>query len=64
MSVQDFAPPTRSCRSSDAFISKFPKGDAIPRAITPVNLFGQMCDIDSMTKVARKNNLVVVEDAG
>ena len=33
------------------------------RAIVPVHLFGQMADMDAVMKVARKHNLVVIEDA-
>jgi perosamine synthetase len=33
------------------------------RAILPVHLFGQPCDMDTVLDVARKHNLVVIEDA-
>jgi len=33
------------------------------RAIMPVHLFGQMCDIETTTKIARRYNLAVIEDA-
>jgi len=33
------------------------------RAIIPVHLFGQMADMDTVMKVAREHNLVVIEDA-
>jgi len=33
------------------------------RAIIPVDLFGQPCDLDEICSIAKKNNLVVIEDA-
>jgi len=33
------------------------------RAIVPVDLFGQMCRIDAINEIAKKHNLVVIEDA-
>ena len=33
------------------------------RAIIPVHLYGQMCDMDAILEVARKHNLTVIEDA-
>jgi dTDP-4-amino-4,6-dideoxygalactose transaminase len=33
------------------------------RAILPVHLFGHMCDMEALERVARQHNLVVVEDA-
>ena len=35
----------------------------ITKAIMPVHLFGQMADMDPITKVAQKYNLAVIEDA-
>jgi len=32
------------------------------KAIIPVHLFGQVCDMDSIMQIARLNNLVVIED--
>ena len=32
------------------------------KAIIPVHLYGQMCDMDSIQKIAKKNKLVVIED--
>jgi len=32
------------------------------KAIVPVHLFGQMCDMDKIMDIARKNNLKVIED--
>lgn len=32
------------------------------KAIMPVHLYGQPCDMDSIMKIAKKNNLYVVED--
>ena len=33
------------------------------KAIIPVHLFGQMCDMDPVMEIARKHNLYVIEDA-
>ncbi len=33
------------------------------RAIIPVHFTGQPCDMDAITKIAKKNNLIVIEDA-
>ncbi|HEY1576212.1 MAG TPA: DegT/DnrJ/EryC1/StrS family aminotransferase, partial [Terracidiphilus sp.] len=33
------------------------------KAIIPVHLFGQMCDMDPIMEIARKHNLYVIEDA-
>jgi dTDP-4-amino-4,6-dideoxygalactose transaminase len=33
------------------------------RAIIPVHLFGQCCDMDKINAIARKHNLIVIEDA-
>jgi dTDP-4-amino-4,6-dideoxygalactose transaminase len=33
------------------------------RAIVPVHLFGQACDMDAVAEVARQRNLVIIEDA-
>ena len=33
------------------------------KAIIPVHYTGQPCDMDAITEVARKNNLIVIEDA-
>jgi len=33
------------------------------KAIIPVHLFGQMCDMDPIMEIAQKNNLLVIEDA-
>lgn len=33
------------------------------KAIMPVHLTGRMCDMDSIIKIAKRNNLVVIEDA-
>ncbi len=33
------------------------------KAIIPVHLFGQMCDMDPIIEIARKHNLNVIEDA-
>jgi len=33
------------------------------KAIIPVHLFGQMCDMDPIMEIARKHNLFVIEDA-
>ncbi|MBU1053464.1 MAG: DegT/DnrJ/EryC1/StrS family aminotransferase [Proteobacteria bacterium] len=33
------------------------------KAIIPVHLFGQMADMDPITKIAKKHNLFVIEDA-
>jgi dTDP-3-amino-2,3,6-trideoxy-4-keto-D-glucose/dTDP-3-amino-3,4,6-trideoxy-alpha-D-glucose/dTDP-2,6-dideoxy-D-kanosamine transaminase len=32
------------------------------KAIIPVHLYGQMCDMDSINKIAKKNKLIVIED--
>lgn len=33
------------------------------RAILPVHLFGQMCDLDAITAIARAHDLVLIQDA-
>ncbi|MCY6483558.1 DegT/DnrJ/EryC1/StrS family aminotransferase [Clostridium aestuarii] len=33
------------------------------KAIIPVHIFGQMCDMDRIMEIAEKHNLVVIEDA-
>ena len=33
------------------------------KAIMPVSLFGQCCDMDEINLIAKKNNLIVIEDA-
>lgn len=33
------------------------------KAIIPVHLYGQPCDMDSINQIARENNLLVIEDA-
>ena len=33
------------------------------RAIIPVHLFGQCCDMDKINAIAKKHNLIVIEDA-
>jgi len=33
------------------------------KAIMPIHLFGQMCDIDAVNAIAKKHNLMVLEDA-
>lgn len=32
------------------------------KAIMPVHLFGQVCDMDAINKIAKKHNLIVIED--
>lgn len=33
------------------------------KAIMPIHLFGQMADVDAITEIAQKHNLIVIEDA-
>jgi perosamine synthetase len=33
------------------------------RAIIPVHLFGQLCDMDKISNIAQKYNLIIIEDA-
>lgn len=33
------------------------------KAIMPVHIYGKMCDMDAITKIAREHNLYIVEDA-
>lgn len=33
------------------------------KAIIPVHLYGQICDMDSIIKIAKKHNLIIIEDA-
>lgn len=33
------------------------------KAIIPVHIFGSMCDMDEITKIAKKHNLFIIEDA-
>jgi aminotransferase EvaB len=32
------------------------------KAIIPVHLYGQMCEMDTIQKIAEKNNLIIIED--
>ena len=32
------------------------------KAIIPVHLYGQMCDMDNIKKIAKKNKLIIIED--
>ncbi len=32
------------------------------RAIIPVHLYGQMCDMDKIQKIAKKNKIIIIED--
>ena len=32
------------------------------KAIIPVSLFGQCCDMDAINKIAKKNKIFVIED--
>ena len=32
------------------------------KAIIPVHLYGQMCEMNKIKKIAKKNNLVIIED--
>jgi perosamine synthetase len=33
------------------------------KALMPVHLYGQMCDMDALTAIAQRHNLVIIEDA-
>lgn len=35
----------------------------LPKAIVPVHLFGQMCEMEAIQKIAERDNIKVVEDA-
>lgn len=39
------------------------EGKLVPKGIIAVSLFGQICDFDAITKIAKKYNLFVLEDA-
>jgi len=55
----DIAPPsyTIDVRAVEAAITQR------TRAILPVHLFGQPCDLDALRAIARKNHLALIEDA-
>jgi dTDP-4-amino-4,6-dideoxygalactose transaminase len=33
------------------------------KAICPIHLFGQLCDVDALTDIAKRHNLLILEDA-
>ncbi len=37
--------------------------DSTTRAVMPVHLFGQMCEMDALEEISRRHNLTIVEDA-
>src|SRR5690606_38498994 len=39
------------------------EGRVVPRAIIPVDLFGQAADYDAISKIAAREKLIVIEDA-
>jgi len=65
MDAADFERAVRAVEADDASIHCLPahKGKLTPKAVIPVDLFGQLADYEAILPVAAAHGLYVVEDA-
>lgn len=65
--VQTGAKPVFVDIDAETFMIDFDKVEAAitpkTKAILPIHLFGQLCDVNRLGEIARKHNLIVLEDA-
>jgi dTDP-4-amino-4,6-dideoxygalactose transaminase len=66
ISLANATPVLVDCNEEDALIDTSTLEAAITKntkAILPVHLYGQCADMDAMLEIAKKHNLIVIEDA-
>src|SRR5215510_13969978 len=64
MSAESLAEYLAACRTDRATGRPIGRRTGKPiSAIVPVHLYGQIADMDALTDIARKHNLLVIEDA-